>query len=113
MIRGRIMRRNQVFYIAEEFRSPGKGANTVVSYLHHYFQCYGAGLVNSVEKSSRNEHNLPHIVDDNFDFHDWRLCLIKCFVPLKGLLRSQVTKDSTFPLLNVERPGKATKKRKE
>ncbi|KAH3836839.1 hypothetical protein DPMN_110215 [Dreissena polymorpha] len=105
----------QVFYIADEGRSPGKGANTVVSYLHHYFQCYGAGLhhtiefsmmivghtkfasdqhfgiwknkwrhmdaeilqdvANSVEKSSRNGHNHPYIVDEDFDFHDWRLCL--------------------------------------
>ncbi|KAH3725645.1 hypothetical protein DPMN_051494 [Dreissena polymorpha] len=139
-------------------------------------------VANSVEKSSRNGHNHPHIVDEDFDFHDWRLCLSKSFVPLKGLLkyhkfvfsstepglvscseldngevikvsllikgisfndilqsqlpvtisgpgltperkwylhdhirefcRSQVAKDSTCPLPNVEKPGKATKKRK-
>ncbi|KAH3780687.1 hypothetical protein DPMN_158506 [Dreissena polymorpha] len=43
-------------------------------------------VANSVEKSSRNRHTHPHIVDEDFDFHGWRLCLSKFFVPLKGLL---------------------------
>ncbi|XP_052216280.1 uncharacterized protein LOC127834463 [Dreissena polymorpha] len=33
----------QVFYLANEGESPGKGANTVVSYMHHYLHHYGLG----------------------------------------------------------------------
>lgn len=33
----------QTFYLADEGQSPGKGANTVVSYVHHFLQHYGLG----------------------------------------------------------------------
>jgi len=33
----------QVFYLADEGLSPGKGANTVISYVHHYLDHYGLG----------------------------------------------------------------------
>ena len=33
----------QVFYLADEGLSPGKGANTVVSYVPHYLDHYGLG----------------------------------------------------------------------
>lgn len=31
----------QIFYLADEGLAPGKGANTVISYVHHYLQTYG------------------------------------------------------------------------
>jgi hypothetical protein len=33
----------QVFYLANEGESPGKGANTVISFVHHYLHHYGLG----------------------------------------------------------------------
>ena len=32
-----------MFYLANEGEAPGKGANTVVSYVHHYLKHYGLG----------------------------------------------------------------------
>ncbi|KAH3755462.1 hypothetical protein DPMN_190158 [Dreissena polymorpha] len=39
---------SQVFYLANEDESPGKGANTVVSYVHHYLHHYGLGKEKAV-----------------------------------------------------------------
>lgn len=33
----------QTFYLVDEAESKGKGANSVVNMVHHYFQYYGLG----------------------------------------------------------------------
>ena len=33
----------QTFYLIDEAQNPGKGANSVISMVHHFFQWYGYG----------------------------------------------------------------------
>ena len=33
----------QTFYLIDEAQSPGKGANSVISIAHHFYQWYGYG----------------------------------------------------------------------
>ncbi|XP_052805803.1 uncharacterized protein LOC128235108 [Mya arenaria] len=149
----------QVFYLGDEGVAPGKGANTVVSYLHHYLENYGLGeehaqflfdncqgqnknnavlgyavwrtltgghktiqyslmlaghtkfscdwhfgvwknrwrhmdaetveeVASTVAMSSRNGHNIPHIVDGNSKpvlFYDWSTFFKGMFKPLKNI----------------------------
>ena len=52
----------QVNYLADEGVSCGKGANVVISYIHHFLETYGIGeqhlLLNADNCSGQNKNNL-------------------------------------------------------
>ncbi|CAC5397574.1 unnamed protein product [Mytilus coruscus] len=65
---------NKSFYLIDEAESIGKGAHSVVSMVHHYFNKFGHGetdarpilitalVAETVTRSSRNGHNIPQVV---------------------------------------------------
>ncbi|CAC5415430.1 unnamed protein product [Mytilus coruscus] len=110
----------QTFYLVDEEETQGKGANSVVSMVYHYLMYYGHGETNgkfhfdncsgqnknnviadSVNKFSRNGHNISQLVKDMEKpviFSDWKKYLQQYFKTQKHInTYNHFTVDSTKP----------------
>ena len=98
-----------MFYLADEGVAPGKGANTVISYVHHYLGKYGLGEItaqfhfdNSCGQNKNNAvlwYALWRVMTGNFCYNCYKL--LRTFCNINFCTHKPIIKEE---LLNSQSP---------